>query len=216
MAVQTRSRSASLALEAPLKKKRLVSRAKVKERATGGKSSEKRKIDDCDVTESLPVKKARKSKVEKEKAVEKRQRRFREHAPKSYTDRLERALSQRFVFSFPRSLSYVLRMLRVTCRMFVIDRASSGTDGVPEQTIELAGTTGNIYSITINKVPNCTCPDSRKGNQCKHIIYVSLTVGKDSSFKSDPAKVLHNVLKAPAQLQYQLAFLSHVSLFVES
>lgn len=35
------------------------------------------------------------------------------------------------------------------------------------------------------------CPDNRKGNQCKHIVYV-----------------LYNVLKAPAELQYQLAFLS--------
>ena len=57
--------------------------------------------------------------------------------------------------------------------MFVIDRSSTGTNGAPEETVELAGTTGNVYSITINKVPSCTCPDSLKGNQCKHIIYVS-------------------------------------------
>jgi len=37
----------------------------------------------------------------------------------------------------------------------------------------MAGTTGNIYSITINQVPSCTCPDNQKGNQCKHIVYVS-------------------------------------------
>ena len=57
--------------------------------------------------------------------------------------------------------------------MFVIDRARGGTDAIPEETIDMAGTTGNIYSITISQVPSCTCPDSRKGNQCKHVVYVS-------------------------------------------
>ncbi|MCJ1298910.1 hypothetical protein MMC08_001701 [Hypocenomyce scalaris] len=75
--------------------------------------------------------------------------------------------------------------------MFVIGRTRGGTDEVPEETIEMAGTTGNIYSININQLPSCTCPDNQKGNQCKHIVYV-----------------LHNVLKAPAHLQYQLAFIS--------
>lgn len=75
--------------------------------------------------------------------------------------------------------------------MFVINRTCGGTEIVPEQTVEMAGTTGNIYRITIGLEPHCTCPDNRKGNQCKHIVYV-----------------LHNVLKAPEHLQYQLAFLS--------
>ena len=57
-------------------------------------------------------------------------------------------------------------------RMFVIDRTRGGTEDNPEETIEMAGTTGNIYSITINQLPSCTCPDNRKGNQCKHIVYV--------------------------------------------
>lgn len=61
----------------------------------------------------------------------------------------------------------------------------------PSETIELAGSTGNIYAITISHTPSCTCPDSKKGNQCKHIAYV-----------------MHRVLKAPAELEYQLAFLT--------
>ncbi|KAL9004521.1 MAG: hypothetical protein Q9188_002678 [Gyalolechia gomerana] len=75
--------------------------------------------------------------------------------------------------------------------MFVVGRTRGGTEAIPEETVEMAGTTGNIYSITIGLVPSCTCPDYSKGNQCKHIVYV-----------------LHNVLKAPEHLQYQLAFLS--------
>ena len=82
---------------------------------------------------------------------EKRLRVFRKKAPLSYLEKLERATSQ---------------------RMFVIDRSRGGTDDVPEETIDMAGTTGNIYSITISQVPKCTCPDNQKGNQCKHIVYV--------------------------------------------
>ncbi|KAL8704923.1 MAG: hypothetical protein Q9201_001918 [Fulgogasparrea decipioides] len=101
---------------------------------------------------------------------EKRLRGFRSRAPQSYQLKLERALSQ---------------------RMFVVGRTRGGTEEVPEELVEMAGTTGNIYSITIGLEPKCTCPDNKKGNQCKHIVYV-----------------LHNVLKAPEHLQYQLAFLS--------
>lgn len=62
----------------------------------------------------------------------------------------------------------------------------------PSETIDLAGSTGNIYQVTITHLPTCTCPNFRGGNaQCKHIVYV-----------------LNKVLKAPMHLQYQLAFLT--------
>lgn len=56
--------------------------------------------------------------------------------------------------------------------MFVIDRSRVETDEVQEEIVEMAGTTGNIYTVKIGLVPSCTCPDHLKGNQCKHIIYV--------------------------------------------
>lgn len=87
----------------------------------------------------------------KRKDEEKRLRVFRKKAPLSYLEKLERATSQ---------------------RMFVIDRSRGGTEEIPEETIDMAGTTGNIYSITISQVPRCTCPDHQKGYQCKHIVYV--------------------------------------------
>ena len=88
--------------------------------------------------------------------------------------------------------SYLEKLSRAqTQRMFVIDRTPGGSPECPEKTIAMAGTTGNIYNVRIAQIPSCTCPDHLKGNQCKHIIYV-----------------LHNVLKAPEDLQYQLAFLS--------
>ena len=124
----------------------------------------------------------------KVKDEEKRLRRYRSHAPGSYLEKLERATTQ---------------------RMFVIDR--SRDDEALEETIEMAGSTGNIYSVKIGLEPSCTCPDNRNGNQCKHIIYVSsqpivhVYLDKNCSYV---CKVLHNVLKAPDHLQYQLAFLS--------
>ena len=94
--------------------------------------------------------------------------------------------------------------------MFVIDRTRQGTDEVPEEVIEMAGTTGNVYHVTINKLPRCTCPDNMKGNQCKHIVYVRYLIQELSVSYLMAVKVLHNVLKAPEHLQYQLAFLSSV------
>lgn len=87
--------------------------------------------------------------------VEKRLLEFRERAPYKFQERLERAISQ---------------------PMFLIDRErrlnSNGTHEIEK--FDMAGTTGNIYEVTIDKKPKCTCMDARiRGNQCKHIIYVS-------------------------------------------
>jgi len=38
------------------------------------------------------------------------------------------------------------------------------------------GNTGNAYTVTISQAPSCTCPDSRKGNVCKHRLFVLLRV----------------------------------------
>jgi len=100
---------------------------------------------------------------------EKRLKRWREKAPGTYLEVHSRAMTQ---------------------RMFVIERTRSGTEECPEETVELAGTTGNIYTVEITQVPSCNCPHAKKGNQCKHIVYV-----------------LCRVLRAPAQLQFQLAFI---------
>ncbi|KAI9376547.1 hypothetical protein BJX61DRAFT_324824 [Aspergillus egyptiacus] len=100
--------------------------------------------------------------------AERRARKFRNAPPKSFQQRLERAITQ---------------------RMFVVGQTVTGTDDVPELTFDIVGTTGNLYKTVIGKEPTCSCPDARKGNQCKHICYVK-------------------VLNAPVHLQYQLAFLS--------
>ncbi|MCJ1468642.1 hypothetical protein MMC07_007271 [Pseudocyphellaria aurata] len=103
-----------------------------------------------------------------------------------------KAEKRRRMFRKKAPLTYMAKLERATSqRMFVIERTRGGTDDVPEEMIVLAGSTGNLYNINIGLVPSCTCPDHKNGNQCKHTIYV-----------------LHNVLKAPAHLEYQLAFIS--------
>lgn len=60
-----------------------------------------------------------------------------------------------------------------------------------EEEVEIAGSTGNIYTVTIARQPTCTCPMGEKNEQCKHIIYV-----------------LARVLRAKYEYVYQLALLS--------
>ncbi len=84
---------------------------------------------------------------------EKRSKRFRQKPPGTYLERLQRVRTQ---------------------RMFLIDRErGKSEDGTcEEEKFDIAGSTGNVYQVTIGRVPKCTCPDAGKGNQCKHIIYV--------------------------------------------
>lgn len=105
-----------------------------------------------DEPESSPPKKAQKKSAKGSPLGEARMKRWRSHPPKTFTDRLFRVRTQ---------------------RMFLINRERRrGEDGTEEELVDIAGTTGNLYTVTISKVPSCTCPDHRQGNQCKHIIYV--------------------------------------------
>jgi hypothetical protein len=123
---------------------------------------------------------------------QKRPRRFRAKAPNSYHAILDRAMTQRYVprfiplipFHRDKHSPYSINS------MFVIDRTRNDDADCPTETLSIAGTTGNIYTINIGPVPSCNCPHALKGNQCKHIIYAMV-------------RVLH----APANLQYQLGLL---------
>ncbi|KAI9828583.1 MAG: hypothetical protein M1819_006575, partial [Sarea resinae] len=75
--------------------------------------------------------------------------------------------------------------------MFVIGRKRKGTADTPTESIYMAGTTGNVYTVKIDEKLSCTCPDNAgKSDPCKHIIYA-----------------LINVLRVPDHLQYQSALL---------
>jgi len=131
-------------------------------------------FDACDKLDQSPADILKKSPERKSKTnennEEKRQRRFRQKAPQSYLAVKERALSQ---------------------RLTVLSRERIGTEEVPEEKVVMAGSTGNVYTQRITHVPTCDCPHARKGNQCKHIIYVML-----------------RVLKVPENIGYQLALVS--------
>ncbi|KAH6639707.1 hypothetical protein C7974DRAFT_137247 [Boeremia exigua] len=88
---------------------------------------------------------------------EKRLRRYRARAPGSYLEVKNRALTQ---------------------RLTVLSRERCGTAELPGEKVVIAGSTGNVYTVNVGLTPSCDCPHARKGNQCKHIVYVMLRVLK--------------------------------------
>ncbi|KAK3941973.1 E3 ubiquitin-protein ligase Zswim2 [Diplogelasinospora grovesii] len=117
-----------------------------------------------------PKKKAKTTKVNPPAGEEKRLRRFRPQPPQSFHDIYARATTQRF---------------------YVLSRRRLGTVDCPEEMVEVTGSTGNIYHVVIARLPTCDCPHAKKGNQCKHVVYV-----------------LARVLRAKFEYVYQLALLS--------
>eukprot|EP00850_Spirogloea_muscicola_P000502 SM000002S05582 [mRNA] locus=s2:992640:994817:+ [translate_table: standard] len=68
-------------------------------------------------------------------------------------------------------------------RLYLIDRQTAvcGTDSVPTSCdFHVLGSTGNVYTVTISRMPRCTCPDNARGNACKHLLFVMLRVLKVS------------------------------------
>ncbi|KAL5380475.1 hypothetical protein DPSP01_007795 [Paraphaeosphaeria sporulosa] len=145
-----------------------------KRKSTGGNTVIDLTVDDDDEVDNYSHKRKEPPKnnarSDKGKNEEKRMRRFRSHPPQSYLVIKQRALSQ---------------------RLTVITRERVGTDDEPEEKVTMAGSTGNVYTQHIGHVPSCDCPHAKKGNQCKHIIYVML-----------------RVLKAAENIAYQLALTS--------
>ncbi|KAK2861145.1 hypothetical protein FQN49_004499 [Arthroderma sp. PD_2] len=121
-------------------------------------------------SQETPQKGKKQARKSRKGDAERRLRVFRSKPPQTYLVKLERARSQ---------------------RLFVLKRTRGGTEEVPEEYIDIAGSTGNIYQVVIGKEPTCSCPDSQKGHQCKHVVYV-----------------LYHVLRTHEHLRYQLAFLS--------
>ncbi|KAF8902798.1 hypothetical protein CPB84DRAFT_1775471 [Gymnopilus junonius] len=66
------------------------------------------------------------------------------------------------------------RVYRVmTQRIFMIDRQRN--DGELREEFSVLGSTGNVYTVTIDRKPRCNCPDAIK-NHCKHILFIFLKV----------------------------------------
>ena len=85
---------------------------------------------------------------------EKRAARWRSKANAKTRDRIARAQSQ---------------------RLFLVAEHSADEHS---RHYAVMGSTGNIYDIDIGRLPSCSCPDFRKGNLCKHVLFVYLKVLK--------------------------------------
>ncbi|KAH8997593.1 hypothetical protein EDB92DRAFT_1447818 [Lactarius akahatsu] len=85
--------------------------------------------------------------------TEKRGAKLKKSCPKNILDRVARVMSQRF---------------------FMIDRRREGNELREE--FKVLGSTGNVYTVTIGKLPSCDCPDASRGNHCKHILFIYLKV----------------------------------------
>ncbi|KAJ3774327.1 hypothetical protein FB446DRAFT_482676 [Lentinula raphanica] len=98
-----------------------------------------------------PPKKAR----NKKEPQEKRLARFRSSCPNDIAVRLDRYLSQ-------------------AQRIYLIERNREGDALKEEFTVQ--GSTGNVYTVTVDNVPHCSCPDHLKGHHCKHLLFILLKV----------------------------------------
>ncbi|KAJ7210694.1 hypothetical protein GGX14DRAFT_624755 [Mycena pura] len=109
------------------------------------------------VPASLPAKKSRRKAAGKStEPPEKRLAVLKKKCPQNILDRVERVMTQR------------------RRRFFMVDRKRF--EGELKEEFQVLGSTGNVYTVTIQRVPSCDCPDARKGNHCKHILFVYLKV----------------------------------------
>ena len=92
-------------------------------------------------------------KSKKKSPPEKRLKRYRSKCPGPVRQRIDRAKTQRMYLVKCGDIQEDLR-----CEFVVL------------------GSTGNVYTVAIQKIPSCTCPDYAKGNLCKHILFVLLKV----------------------------------------
>jgi len=66
-----------------------------------------------------------------------------------------------------------------TQRLYLISASQPATSsqyGGPSITLKILGSTGNVYDVTISKIPTCNCPDHAKGNLCKHLLFALIKV----------------------------------------
>jgi hypothetical protein len=91
--------------------------------------------------------------------VEKRARRYRSTCPDKLQERILRAATQ---------------------RLYLVRRDEMDPDSATECkkcNFVVLGSTGNVYTVTLQDVPHCTCPDfAKKNDLCKHILFVFLKV----------------------------------------
>lgn len=65
-------------------------------------------------------------------------------------------------------------------RLYLIDKKLVGEDPNSPTAchFNVLGSTGNVYDVTLEQRPSCTCPDFPRSGLCKHILFVMLRVLK--------------------------------------
>jgi len=132
----------------------LVVQPKKKKTKQPVKKSTTKKRKKPTITDYEPPKKKRRTKKTaktKKAAPEKRLKRKRTCTP-AIRQRISRALSQ---------------------RLFMANWEEKGPH---KRVYKVLGSTGNLYTIEIGNLVTCSCPDFRRGNHCKHCLFVMLKV----------------------------------------
>lgn len=74
-------------------------------------------------------------------------------------------------------MSYARKQRGSTQTLFLIEILDS--DDMYQKSYSVMGSTGNVYTVTIQDIPTCTCPDyTTRGNRCKHIYFILIRVMK--------------------------------------
>lgn len=80
-----------------------------------------------------------------------------------------------------------------TQKLFLIESVPSKDNH--EKLYQVMGSTGNVYTVTINSNPSCSCPDHQtRHNRCKHIYFILLRVMKVPASKEEQTKFTNNEL----------------------
>jgi hypothetical protein len=109
---------------------------------------------------------------------EKRLKRFRNTCSTSTQQRIDRAKTQ--------------RMYLVRCGTIQDDFQCD---------FVVLGSTGNVYDVKVGPIPDCTCPDHRKGNLCKHVLFVLLKV----MALDEHSHLIYQAAWTPSELQSMFA-----------
>ena len=66
---------------------------------------------------------------------------------------------------------------------------------IKERKYDIMGTTKNVYTVTVNNTPSCTCPDYKQRNKrCKHIFFVLTQIMKVGEEREDSNSYSDNEL----------------------
>lgn len=133
-------------------------------------------------------------------------------ATKKAAEQKEKQMQQRRVDQYGRTVRYSSnapqqtkeRMARAMPnsghRLFLLDRtlvSPMTSEHGPAEEFSVLGATANVYSVSVGKHPNCSCPDFQKGNLCKHYLFVMLRVLRLD--RSDPLVWQKALLKSEAE-----------------